>query len=67
MASASGWSDLVTAVGLVLVMEGLVLALMPEVLKRLIAEILTQPAHRLRLGGLFSAIVGVLIVWLVRG
>jgi len=67
MASASGWSDLVTAVGLVLVIEGLVLALMPEVLKGLVAEILAQPAPRLRLGGIVSALVGVLIVWMMRG
>jgi len=62
-----GWSDLVTALGLVLVIEGLLLALMPDMLKRLVAEILTQPARRLRLGGLVSAAIGVAVVWLVRG
>jgi len=40
---------------------------MPDMLKRLIAEILTQPARRLRFGGLVSALVGVVVVWLVRG
>jgi uncharacterized protein YjeT (DUF2065 family) len=63
----SGWSDLVTALGLVLVIEGLLLALMPDMLKRLVAEILTQPARRLRFGGLMAALAGVAIVWLVRG
>ncbi|HZF33647.1 MAG TPA: DUF2065 domain-containing protein [Candidatus Angelobacter sp.] len=67
MIPPSGWSDLVTALGLVLVIEGLLLALMPDMLKRLIAEILTQPARRLRFGGLVSALVGVVVVWLVRG
>ena len=63
----SGWSDLATALGLVLVIEGLLLALMPEALKRVVAEILTQPARTLRVGGLVSAIAGLAVVWLVRG
>ncbi len=63
----SGWSDLVTALGLVLVIEGLLLALMPDMLKRLVAEILTQPAHTLRFGGIISAAIGLAVVWLVRG
>jgi hypothetical protein len=66
MASPSGWSALVTALGLLLVIEGLLLALMPDLLKRLVAEILAQPAHRLRFGGFVSAAVGLVIVWLVR-
>jgi uncharacterized protein YjeT (DUF2065 family) len=67
MAPPSGWSDLVTALGLVLVIEGLLLALMPDMLKRVVAEILTQPARTLRFGGLISAAIGLAVVWLVRG
>jgi uncharacterized protein YjeT (DUF2065 family) len=67
MGPPSGWSDLVTALGLVLVIEGLLLALMPDMLKRIVAEILTQPVRRLRLGGLVSAAIGLGVVWLVRG
>jgi uncharacterized protein YjeT (DUF2065 family) len=47
--------------------EGLLLALMPEALKRVVAEILTQPARALRLSGLVSAAIGLAVVWLVRG
>jgi uncharacterized protein YjeT (DUF2065 family) len=32
-----------------------------------VAEILTQPARALRLGGLVSAVIGLAVVWLVRG
>jgi uncharacterized protein len=63
----SGWSDLATALGLVLVIEGLLLALMPDALKRLVAEILVQPARTFRVGGLVSATIGLAVVWLVRG
>jgi len=62
----SGLSDLVTALGLVLVIEGLVLALAPDVLKRMLAQILLRPPQALRLGGLIFATIGVAIVWLVR-
>lgn len=66
MSSSNGLSDLATALGLVLVIEGLLLALMPDLLKRMLAEILARPTQALRLGGLVSATVGVVIVWLVR-
>ena len=59
-------SDLVTALGLVLVIEGLVLALVPDALKRMLAQILLRPTQALRLGGLIFATIGVAIVWLVR-
>ena len=62
MESPGGWSDLVTALGLVLVIEGLLLALFPEALKRMVAEILERPTQTLRLGGVVSAALGVVIV-----
>ncbi len=67
MDSAGGWSDLVTALGLVLVIEGLLLALFPDGLKRMVAEIMTKPSQSLRVGGVVSAAIGVGIIWLVRG
>ena len=67
MESPGGWSDLVTALGLVLVIEGMLLALFPDGLKRMVAEVLARPSQSLRLGGIVSAALGVVIVWLVRG
>lgn len=61
-----GIADLVTALGLVLVIEGLLLALVPEALRRMVMAMVTQPTDALRIGGVISAIVGVGIVWLVR-
>ena len=66
MSGASGWSELVTALGLMFVIEGLLLALMPEALKRAVVQILHQPAQALRFGGLISAAIGVAVIWLVR-
>ena len=67
MESPGGWSDLVTALGLVLVIEGLLLALFPDGLKRMVAEVLARPSQSLRFGGIVSAALGIVIVWLVRG
>ena len=61
-----GFDDLVTALGLVLVIEGLLLALVPETLRRVVMAMATQPGDALRIGGVISAIIGVGIVWLVR-
>ncbi len=67
MEAASGLADLATAVGLVFVIEGMMLALFPERLQRMLADLLTKPPQLLRLGGLLSVAFGVVLVWLVRG
>lgn len=58
--------DFGTALGLVFVIEGILLALFPEMMKRLAAEIPAIPAGMLRLGGLLGACLGVAAVWLIR-
>jgi uncharacterized protein len=64
---ALGLADLVTALGLALVIEGLVLALLPGAARRVVADLMTKPLPWLRLSGLASMAVGVIVVWLVRG
>jgi uncharacterized protein YjeT (DUF2065 family) len=59
--------DLATAVGLVLVLEGLLWAVSPGAMKRAAALALGFADEQLRLGGLAAVAVGVLLVWLVRG
>lgn len=59
-------ADLVTALGLVLVIEGIVYGAFPQ-LGRQIGEFLrTAPDDLLRIAGLVSAAIGVGIVWLAR-
>jgi len=57
----------VAGIGLVLVLEGLVYALFPQGMQRLMAQVLEMPASTLRNGGLIAAVVGCLIIWLSRG
>ena len=58
--------DLVTALALILVIEGAVYALFPDAMKRMLARVTMTPAGALRMAGLVSAVAGVVIVWLVR-
>ncbi|MEE8203455.1 MAG: DUF2065 domain-containing protein [Alphaproteobacteria bacterium] len=59
--------DFLTALCLVLVLEGALYALFPDGMKRTMAQVLTMPSSTLRTAGLTAAGLGVLILWLVRG
>jgi uncharacterized protein len=58
--------DLVTALGLVLVIEGVLYALFPESMKRAAARATAIPPQALRLAGLAAVCLGVTLVWLTR-
>lgn len=60
-------ADLWTALALVLVIEGLAYAAFPGPMKRAVAMVLAMPNGALRLSGLIGAIVGLVLVWLIRG
>jgi uncharacterized protein len=58
--------DFLAALGLVFVIEGLIFAAFPEAAKKAMASVLATPDISLRLIGIGSAIVGLVLVWLVR-
>ena len=58
--------DLWTALALVLVIEGVLYALFPEAMKKMVAQMLVVPAPVLRAAGLAAACLGVGFVWLMR-
>ena len=60
-------ADFASALGLVLVIEGLVFAAFPEQAKRAMASMLETPEASLRAVGIGSAILGLVVVWLARG
>ncbi|MER8487322.1 DUF2065 domain-containing protein [Mesorhizobium australicum] len=59
--------DFLAAIGLVLVIEGLVYGGFPRLAKKLAGEVLSMPENALRIGGLAAIAIGVGVVWLVRG
>ena len=60
-------SEVIAALGLVLVLEGVLYALFPEFMKRLARQAIETPGDTLRVAGVISAAIGVAVVWLVRG
>ena len=59
-------NDLIVAIGLVLVIEGLLYAAFPEQMRRMIVAVLELPGSTLRAGGLVAAGGGIALIWLVR-
>ena len=59
--------DLLVGVGLVLVIEGLLWAAAPQLGLRLLAAAAQLPEPALRTAGTAAVVVGVIVVWLVRG
>jgi hypothetical protein len=51
----------------VLVIEGLIFAAFPGAAKRMAASALATPEASLRTAGVVSALIGVVVVWLMRG
>ena len=60
-------TDFLTALALVFVLEGLVLALFPDRLRWLVERMSEVPPESLRAAGMVSAGIGVFFVWLLRG
>lgn len=60
-------SDFIVALGLVLVLEGLLYGGLPGVVKRMAADIVHIPDGVMRVVGLTAMVIGVVLVWLVRG
>lgn len=60
-------NEALTAVGLILALEGALYALFPEAMKRTAAQVLRTPGDTLRLLGVVCASIGVALVWLARG
>jgi uncharacterized protein len=58
--------DFATAVALILVIEGILYALLPEAMKRLAVRATATPAQSLRVAGLTAASLGVVLVWVLR-
>ena len=60
-------TDFLTALALVLVIEGLFLAVFPHRLRQILQMLEQMTPENLRVGGLCVAGFGVFCVWLLRG
>jgi len=60
------WNELLTALALVLVLEGILPFLAPAQLRRTLLELAQAPDRRLRIIGFVSMVVGVLLLYAVH-
>ena len=60
-------SEIATAIGLVLVLEGALYALFPGFMRRVAEYALQSNGDSLRVAGVVSAVLGVVLVWWARG
>lgn len=60
------WSDFFSALALVLIIEGLMPFISPDSWKRMLIKILEMDSRQLRLFGLTSMIIGLLLLSWVR-
>jgi uncharacterized protein YjeT (DUF2065 family) len=59
--------DFIVAIGLVLALEGLLFAAFPGAAKQAMANVLETPDGILRGVGIASALIGIVVIWLIRG
>ena len=60
-------NELFSALALAIALEGIVYALFPDRMKRVMSIAIEQPTANLRFVGLLAAVLGVVIIWVIRG
>tara|TARA_E500000331_G_scaffold93763_1_gene89917 strand:+ start:204 stop:389 length:186 start_codon:yes stop_codon:yes gene_type:complete len=58
--------DLITAVGLLFFIEGLLLAMFPSRIKNMLKIIETMSVNKLRYSGMLFLFLGFIIIWYMR-
>lgn len=58
--------DLLVAFGLALAIEGILFASFPDAMKRAMMDAAASPRERMRIVGIVSAVLGVLLIWLAK-
>ncbi|MEP3247141.1 MAG: DUF2065 domain-containing protein [Sneathiella sp.] len=58
---------LLLAGALVLFFEGVLYALFPDGMKRMMISVLEMPSGNLRMAGLVAAVLGLFLTWLIKG
>ncbi len=60
-------SDFIVALGLVFVIEGMMFSAFPATAKRAMESVQQTPDTMLRTVGIVSAVVGIVLIWAIRG
>jgi hypothetical protein len=60
------FADLLIGVGVLFVLEGLIFAASPSWMRRAMKSALATPDNILRVIGIVSAVLGLILIWMVR-
>ena len=60
-------TDILTGIALVFVIEGLVYALAPSLVERLLEALRAMPLEARRTLGMLSVVTGLLMLWIAQG
>ncbi|ABD06747.1 conserved hypothetical protein [Rhodopseudomonas palustris HaA2] len=60
------FADLLIGVGVLFVLEGLIFAASPNWMRRAMKSALATPDNILRVVGIVSAVLGLILIWMVR-
>ena len=58
--------DLITAIGLLFFIEGLLIAMFPSRIKNMLKAIENMSENKLRYSGIFFLLIGFIIIWYMR-
>ena len=59
-------NEFFVAIGLLFVIEGLLYSMFPDQMKNMMQKMKDVPSSSLRAGGLFFALIGFIIVWIIK-
>ena len=59
-------SEIITAIGLIFFIEGLLIAIFPSRIKSMLELIKNTPENKLRFFGVTFLIIGFLIIWYIK-
>jgi len=59
-------SDLLAAIGLILILEGVAYGLFPDFMRRAAFEVSRADPELIRIVGLFTALLGAVVLWFIR-
>jgi uncharacterized protein YjeT (DUF2065 family) len=59
-------NEFIVALGLLFVIEGVLYFAFPEQMKKMMMVMKDLPAQKLRSGGLFFAIIGFILIWVIK-
>lgn len=65
--SAEFWVVIGTAIGLLFLIEGLLYALFPGMMRYIMAEASHRPERTLRIVGMAALLIGAALLWLAHG